>query len=363
MYFAFLAGAPSGLVPMTTPPLSANWRAEMRQQRARARAWKLRALGWAVAALLFGLCARQFASRATEVLAGPFYLPAEQLLFTILLLLGLMAMAALGQRPMVPATAVGLPLRTGWLREWGLGAALGWGTTVLLVLPVALTGGLLVTAAPLDAHLLLAVLTDLLTLLLITLAAELLFRGYAFARLVEAVGPSLATVGMTLLFAFVQVQTGTGGTVTSSILLGLVLSVAYLRTRALWVGWGLHFAWKASTAVLFGLPLGGMAEFSPFVSTYTSGPTWLTGGGHGPEASLLAIPVLLLLLVAVGRTTGELRHRWAMPEIVGAAIPVDLDAAGRRQHEQGMGPAAAAAPPLVQIVMPVQDAKPREPES
>jgi len=46
--------------------------------------------------------------------------------------------------------------------------------------------------------------------------------------------------------------------------------------------------------------------------------------------------------------------------IVAAGIPVDLDAAARRQHEAAMGPVEPTAPALVQI-LPVAAPAPQRP--
>ena len=51
----------------------------------------------------------------------------------------------------------------------------------------------------------------------------------------------------------------------------------------------------------------------------------------------------------VFRVTRDLNYRYNAPVIVPGGIPVDLDAAARAQHEAAMGPAAPAAPALVQI--------------
>ncbi len=62
------------------------------------------------------------------------------------------------------------------------------------------------------------------------------------------------------------------------------------------------------------------------------------------------------------RLTSDLKHKYGYPEIVPGGIPVDLDAAARRQHEAAMGE-APAQPSLVQI-LPAQPApvvRPSEP--
>jgi hypothetical protein len=80
------------------------------------------------------------------------------------------------------------------------------------------------------------------------------------------------------------------------------------------------------------------------------GPFWLTGGGFGLDGSWMAFVLLLVAIPVVYRVTRELDYRWNAPVIVPAGIPVDLDAASRRQHEAGMGTAEPAAPGLVQIL-------------
>ncbi len=44
-----------------------------------------------------------------------------------------------------PIRAMGLVFRPGWQREFGLGAALGWGMLLASILPLVLSGGLIIT--------------------------------------------------------------------------------------------------------------------------------------------------------------------------------------------------------------------------
>lgn len=291
---------------------------------------------------------------------GMLYAPVSRLLFVFLLWLGFAVMAAVQNRPEGAGAAVGLPLRPGRGREWALGAALGWAGVVACVAFVMLFGGLVVTVNSGGGQLVGPLLGDLLALGAAALADELLFRGYPFQRLMEVAGPTSAALLMTALFTYArQGPTSTPGSVLATFLLGLLLASAYLRTRALWVGWGFGFAWMASMAVLFGLPVSGSTEWSPVFSTYAYGWPLLTGGGYGPEGAAQASLVLLMLIWALARSTRELRHRWALPEIVGAGLPVNLDGVGEQQHREAMGPSAAtpAAATLVQI-QPVTSREP-----
>jgi hypothetical protein len=185
----------------------------------------------------------------------------------------------------------------------------------------------------------------------VALAEEIAFRGYGFQRFVHSVGPIGAAVGFAAFYAAVQAQ-ATGSThasVAVSLALSLVLSASYLRTKALWLSWGLNFGWKASRALLFGLAVSGVSSHSPVVQGDPMGPFWLTGGGYGLDGSWVAFFVLLAALPVVFRVTRELDFLYNAPVIIPGGIPVDLDAAARRQHEAAMGPAEPAVPALVQI--------------
>jgi uncharacterized protein len=135
-----------------------------------------------------------------------------------------------------------------------------------------------------------------------------------------------------------------------------MFSIAYLRTRALWLPWGLHFAWNASMGILFGLPVSGLTTFNPVITTHAVGPVWLTGNGYGPEGSAIAVIVLPVLMIVLVKATRDYAHRYAQPVIVPGGIPVDLDAIARRQHEAAMGTEPVATEPKLVQIMPAQTA-------
>jgi membrane protease YdiL (CAAX protease family) len=70
---------------------------------------------------------------------------------------------------------------------------------VLAVLPMAL-GGALHVHLRMQPRAWWLVLLNLVTVAVAALAEEVAFRGYPFRRLIEAVGPVAATIGMSLLF-------------------------------------------------------------------------------------------------------------------------------------------------------------------
>jgi membrane protease YdiL (CAAX protease family) len=317
------------------------------------RRGKLRAYLEFIAAVLYYFIVRAFARNASIAIQRDAWQPLiEQLLFVVLLILGYAAFGALFDRQTRSIAAQGLPLRAGWAGEIGIGAAIGWGAVVVCVLPMLLIGGIaVVITAQHAAWGWLA--ADAAYFALLALGEEVAFRGYGFQRFAEVVGPSGAAFGFALFFAIMRaIQPGsTNASIAISVVFSFLLTTAYLRTRALWVSWGINFGWKASQALIFGLTVTGVSSHSPVIEGNPMGPFWLTGGGYGLDASWWACVVLLLAFAPLYRATRELDFRHNAPVFEPGGIPVDLDAAARRQHDAAMGPAAEpAAPGLVQIL-------------
>jgi hypothetical protein len=313
---------------------------------------RIRAYLQFIVAVCYFFLARSLAHHGALGLASPDWAPlTEQAMLVFLLLLGYAAFGSWMDRQQSPISAQGLPRRAGWASEAGLGLVTGWAIAVVCVLPMVLVGGIeiVVNLQPSAWGWLVA---DAAFFALLALGEEIAFRGYGFQRFAHAVGPIGASLGYAAFYAIVQalVLGSNHASIAVSAMLTLVLSMAYFRTRALWVSWGINFGWKASRALLFGLAVSGVNNHSPVVQGDPMGPFWLTGGGYGVDGSWVAFFVLLAALPVVYRLTRELDYQYNAPVIVPGGIAVDLDAAARSQHEAATRPAEPAAPTLVQIL-------------
>ena len=320
---------------------------------------RLRAYAQFLAALLFYFFARLVARHGAMGIANDQWQPlVEQAMLAFLLLFGFAGVGFSLNRQADPISAQGLPRRPGWPAEIGLGLAIGWTAALICVIALALGGGIAIGLSfSLSSWGWL--IADATYFALLTLAEEIFFRGYAFQRFSRAVGAGGAVFGFAALYAFLQaMQIGSSrASVAVSFLLAVVLSTAYLRTRALWVSWGLNFGWKASRALIFGLTVSGNSTHSPIVQGDAMGSFWLTGGGFGLDGSWFAFFVLLAALPVVYRATRDLDFRYNAPYLPPAGIPVDLESAARRQHEAAM-PTTPAPPTLVQIAPSTPPAAP-----
>lgn len=139
----------------------------------------------------------------------------------------------------------------------------------------------------------------------VAVTEEVLFRGAVFRILEERTGTVLALVLSSVLFGaihLVNVNATLWGTLSIAMTGGVMLAAAYVATRSLWLPIGLHFAWNFTHAGIFGVVISG-SDTPPhgLLSATLSGPTLLTGGTFGPEASLTALLVCLVPIVLLLR--------------------------------------------------------------
>ena len=329
------------------------------------RGVRLRAYVQFLAAILYFFLARSLAHHGAEGLVGDMWFPlVDQAMLVFLLLFGYAAMGFWFHKQTHPIGSQGFPRRPGFAREAGMGLAAGWAIALVCVLPMSVLGGIVI-AFSLGRLSWSWLIADAAFFALAALAEEIAFRGYGFQRFVDAVGPAGATLGFALIYAIVQALVPGAGNAGFAVALafGILLSAAYLRTRALWLSWGLNFGWKASRALLFGLAVSGVSSHSPVIQGDPMGPFWLTGGNFGLDGSWFTLVVLLASLPVVFRLTRRLSYRYNAPVIVPAGIPVDLDAAARAQHEASMAQPAPASPALVQIQTDHQQPQSEKPGS
>lgn len=124
---------------------------------------------------------------------------------------------------------------------------------------------------------------------------EVVFRGYPFQVLEREMGPWVAVLATSLVFAAAH---GSNPNVrplglANIFLAGVMLAAAYLRTRSLWFATAVHLGWNWTMATLLDLPVSGLEIDTPLYTGVETGPDWWTGGAFGPEAGLAATLVLL----------------------------------------------------------------------
>lgn len=155
------------------------------------------------------------------------------------------------------------------------------------------------------------------------LAEELIFRGFIFQRLIDGLGQwpaQLILAGYFLLThsaglsAAGELRALAGVNIfLASILFGL----AFIRTRSLAMPLGLHFAANLTQGAILGFGVSGDNQPGVMNPTFLGGPSWMTGGAFGLEAS---VPGLACVVAAV-----IILYRWSpgrppFERLVGAGV-------------------------------------------
>ncbi len=221
-----------------------------------------------------------------------------------------------------PAAALGLGVGPHALRETGLGLAVGAGSLLLVVGLVVLAGGYAwVPDGGTGAEYAVVLASGLLSFTVAAAVEEVVFRGYAFQALVQGIGPWPTLLLTSVLFAGAHGANPNLSVFAFANLFaaGIMLGVAYLRTRSLWFVTAMHLAWNWVMSSVLDLPVSGIANDTPLYSSVETGADWWTGGAFGPEGGAAATLAMLLVTAWMLRS----RRLDEAPEIRAARPLVD----------------------------------------
>jgi len=200
-----------------------------------------------------------------------------------------------------PFRAFGIGLVPRWRRDFvfGLGIAAG-------MLTVAIAGcyafGYVTmhwTGGQVSPGVLLATFS---VLVVAALNEELIFRGFPLQLLIDGLGEWPAMIGLSILFGALHLNNPNAtilGTL-NTIVAGILLSLAYVRTRSLWLPYAIHVGWNVGLGFVFGFPLSGV-DIASLWTTGTAGSETILGGGYGPEGGLLGTFTFAAAAVMVQR--------------------------------------------------------------
>ena len=148
----------------------------------------------------------------------------------------------------------------------------------------------------------------LLFCLLLAIAEETIFRGYAFQVLERRWGTKTALFGSSLFFGLAHVVNLSGGgrwqsghfldwilqPILSGFIGGLLFGGAFLLTRRMWLPIGLHCAWNTGVTVFFNDPFGISSYFQ---SNINVGAYQITGSAFWIVSFFMVVFATMLLFV------------------------------------------------------------------
>ena len=150
-----------------------------------------------------------------------------------------------------------------------------------------------------------------LTFLIVGLSEEFTFRGYTMFTLTTGMGFWPASFVVAGLFALAHAgnkgETAFG--LVSVAFFSLLFCLFLQRTGDLWLAVGFHAGWDWGQTFFYGVPDSGVPAYHNLLSSTFSGPTWLTGGSVGPEASVFTPAALAIVAILFSRVYGEHKYR------------------------------------------------------
>jgi membrane protease YdiL (CAAX protease family) len=284
--------------------------------------------GWRV--LLYVLLAAVLAAALYPLVSravdpnGPLRLLASAIVMLVSsLVAGWVMLAAVDRRP---PGALGFAADPAAARDSLAGTGIGIAMLGLAVLLLAVAGMARWVADTGSGWEYVAALAQSLAFFAVAAAAEeAAFRGYAFQALVQGLGAWPAAIATSALFALAHAGNPDVSAIALAniFLAGVMLAVAYLKTRSLWFATAVHLGWNWAMQSLLGFPVSGLNEWdTPLYDVRETGPDLLTGGPFGPEAGLAATLAILAGTAWMWRTRrlGESERMRALRPLVDARM-------------------------------------------
>jgi hypothetical protein len=238
----------------------------------------------------------------------------DVILFTIILIASLV-MGLIERRRLAD---YGLPWQKPFPKNFWIGFL--WGFLIITAVLLAMILFHVCRITGVDTHgaaLALATLEWAGAFLLVGLFEEFTFRGYMQFTLTTGIGFWPAALLLSCLFLAAHI--GNSGESVFGLLqvaaFGIFMCIVLRRTGNLWWAIGFHMAVDWTQTFFYGVPDSGLNAGDNFLHSEFHGPTWLTGGSTGPEASVLTLIALVILSVLVIRVYPQVRY--PDPEAVG----------------------------------------------
>ncbi len=217
----------------------------------------------------------------------------------------------------LPFRSLGAWFTKFWLKDFVLGFLIGAVTIALAVLIAILFGNLSFEINS-NAGSSAVLHTLIISLIVFTIGAafeEALVRGYMFQTLVRANLAWLAIFLTSAVFAYGHLNNPNSAYFSSinTFIAGVWLGIAYLKTRTLWLVFGLHLAWNWFQGAIFGIEVSGLTSMlsAPLLKESDPGPVWITGGEYGLEGGIactiaLVFSTILIWFLPILKPTGEM---------------------------------------------------------
>ncbi|MGN8225237.1 CPBP family intramembrane glutamic endopeptidase [Gracilimonas sp. BCB1] len=210
-----------------------------------------------------------------------------------------------------PWSFSGLKLDNTWIKECLAGIVMAALAMGLIFLTLWQTGGLEITSFSWnrsgDTFWLIPLLIFFVQMASVGFYEEVMARGYLLPNITEGFTLGNITPQKAAIIAVI-ISSGIFGlghagnpnanitAVVNIVLAGVMLAVPFIITGRLGLSVGIHFSWNFFQGGIFGFRVSGMEVRNSLIQIQQGGPDWWTGGSFGPEAGLIGVLGILLIL-------------------------------------------------------------------
>ncbi len=145
--------------------------------------------------------------------------------------------------------------------------------------------------------------------MLVGWSEELVYRGYILQSLASGLNLTWAIIISSVYFGVEHLSNQDSSWMAAAgiFFIALFFVYGYIRTGQLWLPIGMHIGWNFFQSTVFGFPVSGYDRPGLF-QINVSGPELWTGGGFGPEAGLIILPICLLGALLIHIYTKRREH-------------------------------------------------------
>ncbi|NOT41101.1 MAG: CPBP family intramembrane metalloprotease [Alphaproteobacteria bacterium] len=197
--------------------------------------------------------------------------------------------------------------RTGGLSDFLMGGVVG-GFIFLSAVAAAVFGGWASINPDFATFSMRAMAWSMAGMTLAAAGEEVMMRGFVLQELMSKFSVPASVIVSSLIFmalhgaALVKSDMAAVGAL-NIFLASVLMSLAYLATRTLWLPIGIHAGWNIMQGPMLGFNVSGNDFNAGWQPVTMSGPEMMTGGTFGFEASVLGLigPVLGILMMLLFR--------------------------------------------------------------
>jgi uncharacterized protein len=135
---------------------------------------------------------------------------------------------------------------------------------------------------------------------MVSISEEMMTRGLMLSTLMDGMNDYLALLLVAIIFGALHLFNDHVTTLSfiNICIAGIFLGISYIHNRSLWFPIGLHFTWNFFQGPIYGYEVSGHKNVA-IVSQTIHGNDTFTGGEFGFEGSIIAIPIMLVAILAI----------------------------------------------------------------